>query len=119
VAFPRRVGEESSRRESLASHSSDGGAEESGTRGESVEPVPAAIRARRRSHEPRIRSLVRDHGAFAYCPGSIQLFGARYGKYGSAGSLWNPRTAAALAGSAARGTHPFSVRNDRARCRVE
>ncbi len=81
--------------------------------GESLEPVPAALRARRRSHQPRIRAVVRDHGTLAYRAGGVQLLGAGYGQHGSAGPLRHAGAAAALARAVARRPDPLGIRDDR------
>src|SRR5882762_5690510 len=65
AALRRRDGKKPSGRQSLEALRGGGGPEAQGKGGESVESLPAALRARRRTLQPRVRAAVRDHGTLA------------------------------------------------------
>ena len=117
--FDEEMEKNRARRQSLAAHRDHGGAEAQGEGGEPVESVPAALRARRRALQSRVRAPVRDHGALASRARGLQLLRARHRQHGSAGPLRHARAAGPLAGAAARGADPFGLRHDRARCGLE
>ncbi len=79
-----------------------------------LEPLAAAVRVRRGSHEPGVRATLRDHGPIGDRPRGLQLLGARHGQHGGAGSLRHGGAEAHVARAAPRRDDPLGVRDDRA-----
>src|SRR5215469_11699746 len=59
--------------EPLADPADHGGAEKEGAGRRAVEPVPARVRAGRRTQQSRIRAALRDHGPLADRARGVQL----------------------------------------------
>ncbi len=82
-AFYRGDCAQSPERQRVAADRTDRATETQGARRRPVESVPAGIRARRRTDEPRIRAAVRNHGPRALGAGSVQLQRARHRQHGN------------------------------------
>ena len=102
-------------------HAADhGGAQGEGPGRGPVEPVPPRPRARRRPHQPPVRTAVRGHGPQPVPgPRGVQLRRAGHGKHGTAGAVRHAGAEAALPGAAARGPNPLGLLDDRATGRLE
>src|SRR6266403_2550287 len=79
-----------------------------------MEFVFAQRRKRRGTNESGIRAIVRNHGPQSHGARGVQLFGTRYGQYGSAGTIWNDGTKRKMAEAAAGGRDSIVLLNDRA-----
>ncbi len=83
-----------------------------GARRRAVEPLPAAIGARRGTHQSRIRAAGRDHGPRHLGAGGLQLQRAGHRQHGDDRALRHAGAEAAVARAAARGRDPVGVPDD-------
>ena len=116
--LPRRGRGQSRERQSVDSDAARRGAQGRGASRVAVEPLPAAIGARRGTHQPRIRAAVRADGPRHVGARGLQLQRARYRQHGDDRALRHARAQAAVARAAARGRDPVGIPDDRARGRL-
>ena len=112
--FPRRGGRQSREGQSMDTDGARRGAQGRGAGRRAVEPLPAAIGARRRPHQSRIRAAGRDHGPRHVGARGLQLQRAGHRQHGDDRALRHARAEAAVAPAAAGRRNPVGVPDDRA-----
>ena len=116
----RGDGKEPPRRQPLAAHRDHGGAEAQGKGGESVESVPAALRARRRdSPISSTRRCARSWDARIWRPRPSIAPPPTRATWKCWPAMPPPEQQGTLAGAAARRADPLGLRDDRARRGLE
>ncbi len=106
-------------RQCVDSHEGHRIVEIEGPRGGSMEPVPARIRIRRGTDEPRVRAIMRNHGPVMDRTRSLQLQRSGHRQHGDAGAIRERGAEGKVARAAAGRRDPFGIRDDRARRREQ